>query len=1033
MASQEQEHAAALEEVIRQYQELGRLLPQQQAAVDAAATGIPNFNKGLAVGGKAAMEMGKAFTSAMGAMYKGEKGLKAFDSSIDHTAQALMVLAGAVALAGGPFTLLAAGLTAAVAGVAKYTKAANEQSDKLYNAFQQMSRSGGAAADGLQGLYNDVQKLGGGIEDLGDFVELIASSSGDLASFKGNVFEGRKEFAKLGKEMEPFREGLMNAGMTQKEINQASMGYLRLQSRIGQTQNKTVGELAESTRKYLVEQDALTKLTGMNRKEQEDQREAIRSQEVFAGKLLQLRNRNMGDAAKELEDTFLVLNKDSKDVGQGFADISSGNLRTEAAQKLYRATQGEARRVAEELSDGQITAAQAADRISKALGRNIEMYGESQTVLGNYNNTFGDFAGQQVIANRQLTGGYEKQLEIIRKNNVAQGIFGNALDKELQLQTDLRLTEQKAMQNMQDFTRYGVEPATRATAFFGKVIERITNLLPGSGKFAKEYEQEKKDKQALLDKEKALRDSAQQVMDAQGKVETSITEKELEAAQKELDAAKTKFETAHKEKQALLKEIEDRKAGKTTKPSEPAAPPKREGGPSMYASKEELAKYREKLAKEKGEKVPAAGAEPKPGEPVTGAVPTTDVAKSDRERAEKEAQEATEKARQSRSKEDRIAAAAAQKTAQQARAREASAAKQAGTKVTGTPAPVSPSSPSSGPVPQSDSKAQPTGATDGNVSSPQQSGPVPTGGSKNNKESKEGVIARVVDSKPGEVTVETTDREMQKRVGAANWRMNNPGNLRLTSWTKQQGGLVGEADAGPSGKFAVFDSIDSGRRAKENLLFSGNTVYSNLDLRQAMFKYAPPGDNNNTESYLQKIVQAVGAPDTTKLAELSQSQRDAMLAQIEKVEGFRPGKIYAAADGGIVQEKLGGTMVLAGEAGLDEAVIPLKNGAVPVAMPKDFVESMSKYQAIMDMLGNKNGLEDVATNISQTFAKELENIKNNAISAAGPNADAMLQAFKDMTEELRRQGDANKSLFESMLREQEESNDISSKILQASM
>lgn len=1031
MASQEQEHAAALEEVIRQYQELGRLLPQQQAAVDAAATGIPNFNKGLAVGGKAAMEMGKAFTSAMGAMYKGEKGLKAFDSSIDHTAQALMVLAGAVALAGGPFTLLAAGLTAAVAGVAKYTKAANEQSDKLYNAFQQMSRSGGAAADGLQGLYNDVQKLGGGIEDLGDFVELIASSSGDLASFKGNVFEGRKEFAKLGKEMEPFREGLMNAGMTQKEINQASMGYLRLQSRIGQTQNKTVGELAESTRKYLVEQDALTKLTGMNRKEQEDQREAIRSQEVFAGKLLQLRNRNMGDAAKELEDTFLVLNKDSKDVGQGFADISSGNLRTEAAQKLYRATQGEARRVAEELSDGQITAAQAADRISKALGRNIEMYGESQTVLGNYNNTFGDFAGQQVIANRQLTGGYEKQLEIIRKNNVAQGIFGNALDKELQRQTDLRLTEQKAMQNMQDFTRYGVEPATRATAFFGKVIERITNLLPGSGKFAKEYEQEKKDKQALLDKEKALQDSAKEVMDAQGKVETSITEKELEAAQKELDAAKTKFETAHKEKQALLKEIEDRKAGKTTKPSEPAAPPKREGGPSMYASKEELAKYREKLAKEKGEKVPAAGAEPKPGEPVTGAVPTTDVAKSDRERAEKEAQEATEKARQSRSKEDRIAAAAAQKTAQQARAREASAAKQAGTKVTGQP--VTPSAPSSGPVTPPEPPKPAGGGDTGTVSSPQQAGPPPAAAAAGT-EVKPGTISKVIESSvQGGLVAETTDGQKQRRMGIPAFRHNNPGNLRLTSWTKSQGGVVGEGDAGTSGKFAVFDSLESGRKAKENLLFSGRTVYANLDLRQAMYKYAPPQDKNNTESYLQKIVQAVGAPDTTKLAELSQSQRDAMLAQIEKVEGFKVGKVYAAADGGIVQEKLGGTYVLAGEAGQDEAVIPLKNGAVPVAMPKDFVESMSKYQAIMDMLGNKNGLEDVATNISQTFAKELENIKNNAISAAGPNADAMLQAFKDMTEELRRQGDANKSLFESMLREQEESNDISSKILQASM
>jgi hypothetical protein len=342
MATQDPQYAAELETVIRQYQELGRLLPQQQAAVDAAATGIPNFKTKIDLAGKAAVGIGKAFSEAAGAVYKGQKGLKAFDGAIDGVADALMALSSALFLVSGPMKLLAVGLRATVLAGAEYVKAANEQSDQLYTAFQKMSKSGGSAADGLQGLYNDVQKLGGGIQDLGDFVSLVSANASEFASFGGNVYQGRKEFAKLSKEMEPFREELMNAGMSQQEINEAAAGYVKLQSRVGRTQNFTTEQLAVKTKKYLIEQDRLTKLTGMTRKEQEDSRAALRNQERFGGKLFQLRNRGMDDAATALENTVLMLQKDSQEVGQGLADLASGNMATEAAQKLERATQGEA-------------------------------------------------------------------------------------------------------------------------------------------------------------------------------------------------------------------------------------------------------------------------------------------------------------------------------------------------------------------------------------------------------------------------------------------------------------------------------------------------------------------------------------------------------------------------------------------------------------------------------------------------------------------------------------------------------------------
>jgi hypothetical protein len=86
------------------------------------------------------------------------------------------------------------------------------------------------------GIYGDMQKLGLGIQDLDGYVSMINDSSRDLALFGGSVFAGRKAFADIGKAMEPFREQLYNAGLTQEEVNAGAMSYIKLQTRLGYSQ-----------------------------------------------------------------------------------------------------------------------------------------------------------------------------------------------------------------------------------------------------------------------------------------------------------------------------------------------------------------------------------------------------------------------------------------------------------------------------------------------------------------------------------------------------------------------------------------------------------------------------------------------------------------------------------------------------------------------------------------------------------------------------------------------------------------------------
>jgi hypothetical protein len=131
-------------------------------------------------------------------------------------------------------------------------------------------------------------------------------------------------------------------------------------------------------------------------------------------------------------------------------------------------------------------------------------------------------------------------------------------------------------------------------------------------------------------------------------------------------------------------------------------------------------------------------------------------------------------------------------------------------------------------------------------------------------------------------------------------------------------------------------------------------------------------------------------------------------------------QIPGFADGGIVDAP---TLAQIGEKG-PEAIIPLKNGAVPVVMPKDFIEGMSKSNLLLDQAKNKLA----ETTVSSDAKQNIDDIKSRAVTSVG-NAAEMLEVFKQMSDDLKAQGEANRSLFEAMLRGQSTSNDIQSKML----
>jgi len=484
-----QELAEILERVNEEMRRYGRITEETAEALKA---GGDKRAKELQQAGKATAEALAAVANAglksASAMYRGEKGAAAFNDSLDEMTKA--ATAAGVALTflipGGPaIKLLVGAVTAATAGLMAYTKAANEMADKLYKGYSGLAKSGAAASDGMTGLYNDAKKLGLSMNELDGFVALVGENSKDLALFGGTVFQGRKQFANLGQALEGSREEFFRLGMTQEEQNKATMGYIRLQTQLGRTQGQTTEQLAEGAKKYLYELDGLTKLTGMSREEQEKAREEIRSQERFRAKLLELEQQGRTQEAKELENAYLVLRSQSKEAAQGFADIATNNVQTEAAQKSIMATQGESMRAAQQISEGQISGVQGVQMVGQAYDRTANELGATMGQIGTYNQTFGDLNESLrlgLFTRNDLEAQYAKVLEDQNKTRTKQG------DELVNNQAQLLKTQQEANKATEDFVMKGIAPAQTAmiklaevTRDAAKTLDDITGKKKGYG------------------------------------------------------------------------------------------------------------------------------------------------------------------------------------------------------------------------------------------------------------------------------------------------------------------------------------------------------------------------------------------------------------------------------------------------------------------------------------------------------------------------------------------------------------------------
>jgi hypothetical protein len=130
--------------------------------------------------------------------------------------------------------------------------------------------------------------------------------------------------------------------------------------------------------------------------------------------------------------------------------------------------------------------------------------------------------------------------------------------------------------------------------------------------------------------------------------------------------------------------------------------------------------------------------------------------------------------------------------------------------------------------------------------------------------------------------------------GSSAWLANNPGNMDYSADTADWGAYEGKKLKWGKHRFAIFPNEEAGLKAVRLFLRKHQTT---RDIRLMMNMFAPAGDVTNVPSeYARSVAAGLGVPVTTLVKDLSDKQIESFAREIQRVEGWKPGKVHRRGD-----------------------------------------------------------------------------------------------------------------------------------------
>jgi putative chitinase len=459
-------NARAADEVKR----LGHVSVATQKELNDMKVGVKNatdnLSKSLGALGASALATSKSLATGAG-------GATVFNDAITSTADVLGNLAMLI-----PGVGLAVKLATKVIikGAGEYAKAVTEHTERLSKAYKEMSSIGAATADGMAGVYDNLKRMNyDSATEIDMFTSLVRENASTLANFGKTVGSGLTEVAKVSNALTRGDIGLQfaNMGMSINEINKGLMSYAKTQMVYGNRQKLTTEELITASQSYIKEVDKLTRATGLTRQQQEQARETAQQQEqyaAFTGKLQDRISKGGEDAKlaeKQLKQAELLQTvlQDMPGMREGILNAQNGNFLNAETQKLERSIPETMAKIRNGMYDAaEITESANNELKAKRSGR------LAAGAIGANNATQVSLQEENKLA-AMLSGG--KLAEKLKAAETSQTPTDKATLNTAKAEADARETRNRA----QDVVHLGLEPATTALKHMRGAAEGVTGAL----------------------------------------------------------------------------------------------------------------------------------------------------------------------------------------------------------------------------------------------------------------------------------------------------------------------------------------------------------------------------------------------------------------------------------------------------------------------------------------------------------------------------------------------------------------------------
>jgi len=346
------------EEIVRKLNS-GLTLTTEEMLKLSAATGLTiNALKQLKDSAKTAgLDVGKSLGRLTKDVGAGSASFQSLNPIIDSVANGLGSMAEAIPFAGKA-------ISGSLKVVAEGSKFVIDQLQKTVNTFNELGQVGGLTADGMTGLQR--QFLASGMS-LDGFKKSVVDNAGALAKFRGTVGQGAEDFSKIVGGIVDSGAGteLRRIGYSADQIGETTASFVAMQNRLGMTQGKTNAQLTKSSVEYAKELDILSKITGQSRKQAQAQIDSALSESRFRSTIELMNRNNQQGAAKELTFFQNQVSNVNDELGQAVRDISSGVYDSEAVLKFVRAGV-DLESVVSGIKDGSLKANDAITQLQKS-------------------------------------------------------------------------------------------------------------------------------------------------------------------------------------------------------------------------------------------------------------------------------------------------------------------------------------------------------------------------------------------------------------------------------------------------------------------------------------------------------------------------------------------------------------------------------------------------------------------------------------------------------------------------------------------